>query len=745
MNFERTQTWTFEEVQALDIAIEKYGQNWELIINEFGLPGKPLEWKATKIKLYQKARARALELYQKDLYSTKSKVYHIIIKPENFLKLVEKGSLSKKKLLKPPTAPVASKLSPPEPKKQKTYWTEEQDLMLISAYNEFKKLQVETGKKFSVYNKIVEKHPELKERHKSMVLRDRVGLLQSRIVKKGEFVEYPARRSWHDYRKWLFNEQSQQFVYCFKEVTSGCGRFISERELMTEGLSCKCGRLYKELAKYTRKYPHITYIITEKGKSLTEEVLYVGYTANLSERLQAHKSNLLKDKEYTVRITTRLSEETALKIFKGVKNYVDNTKTYCTLGSKITNINNDEYVPDNTESYIYHHELSGILMTNTSMVKEYVHRINGKWCYIKDSSKDIQEECKCNIKCPVRSIVNQWRGLEKYYPLKIEEVSKIWSNDKNEIDYTIGIAARTKEFLLECIKRKVSLKESTIKGYYNNIKMLCEKANLIENITDGNKILNTIYKTCKNNSTLEKYLMMIPIVYRTLSDNEKEIVFGINHFSIFTILSNEFIKIKKTRDEERASGQKSQKQIENWIEYNVLVDMFKKYKAPSMEDGVEYDTYFAIKLHLFQVAIRNDYRTVKLFDYDPESDNYIDWDKKCFVFNEYKTAGTYGKISTEIKQEVIKDIEQIRQYRMEKRLIYLLNSENNTPLSTSCYSNRISAQMKKICDKHISPIMLRNIFVSYIRKDEIVAEASKQLAKDMHHSEHTSRTIYRKL
>lgn len=755
MEFERTQTWTFEEVKALDLAIEKYGKNWELIIKEFGQEGKGLEDKATKIKLYQKARARALELFQKDLYSPQSKIYHVIIKPENFLKLLNKGSLVRKKKspnekkVKEQKVTVAS-----SPKKQKTEWTEDEDNKLISAYNEFRKLQMESGKRFSIYEKIVEKHPELKDRHKDMVLRDRVGLLQSRIVKRGEFVEFPARRSWLDYKKWLFNDKCQQFVYCFKEVTSGCGRIITERELMTTGLSCKCGKGYLELAKYTKKYPHITYIISEKGKSLTEEVLYVGYTTNLSERLQVHKRNFLKDKEYTVRITTRLSEQTALRIFKGIKNYSNNTKCFYTIKDNlIEKLNNLQepnlkflYEIPLEPDYCYHSK-SGDLITKPTLNFELLKSRQSKsWCYIRNPNKQIQEHCECVIKCPIRSIVNQWKGLEKYYPLNLEQLSKSWIKEDSKIDYSIGIAERSKEFLLSCIKRKTNLKDASIKNYTSIISNLCDKSGLLESITDFKKILECIYKNSKGDSLLEKRLSMIPIIYNTLTPIEQETVFGTNHSEIYNTLYTKFIQLKNQRDTEKQNGQKSKKQEENWIEYDEMVNKFKEYKQiPEITDGVKYDTYLAIKLHLFQATIRNDYRTVKLFDYDTELDNYIDWNTKEFVFNNYKTHETYGKIKTPIKKDVIDDIEKVRKYRLQNKHMYLLNSENNTEITSSTYSLRIGKQMEKIYNKHITPTTMRNIYTSFIRKDELPLETSKKLAMDMHHSESTSRSVYRKI
>jgi hypothetical protein len=65
-----------------------------------------------------------------------------------------------------------------------------------------------------------------------------------------------------------------------------------------------------------------------------------------------------------------------------------------------------------------------------------------------------------------------------------------------------------------------------------------------------------------------------------------------------------------------------------------------------------------------------DWCKMKINGYDKEKDNYIDFDKKVFVFNIYKTSKTYDEQEVEIPNKL---------RRMLKRYIKLLGNNGSTP------------------------------------------------------------------
>ena len=189
-----------------------------------------------------------------------------------------------------------------------------------------------------------------------------------------------------------------------------------------------------------------------------------------------------------------------------------------------------------------------------------------------------------------------------------------------------------------------------------------------------------------------------------MTTEEKEMILG-----EWKSIRDGFLNIAKIeRSNTQVTDSKTEKEASNWVDHDTLVKKFEQYysKKPPCTDK-KYTHYLALALHLYQASVRNDYRTVKLYGYNPETDNYIDWDKKVFVFNDYKTAKYHGQIIIPIKDCIIQDLEDIRTYRAKQGCKYLIQIKDDKEMSSEAYSGMLLRITRKLAIHNIGSKILR--------------------------------------
>jgi hypothetical protein len=227
------------------------------------------------------------------------------------------------------------------------------------------------------------------------------------------------------------------------------------------------------------------------------------------------------------------------------------------------------------------------------------------------------------------------------------------------------------------------------------------------------------------------------------------------HFSaMISFIDNGSDKVKKILDKLRKilmqdqkqydtfleNQTKSDKQIENWIDWPDVVERYKAFEkevAPlwKLNKGEMNKNSFN-KLKMFVLLScyvlipprrSLDYVAFKIRNINESKDNYMK--KRNFIFNTYKTAKTYGKNEVPIDYKLYSIMKKWTDINPSEWLI-TGNNNNMKPITVSQLNNMLN----NFFDKKISVNMLRHSFLSHMYKDLPDLKDIKERADAMGHS-----------
>jgi hypothetical protein len=192
---------------------------------------------------------------------------------------------------------------------------------------------------------------------------------------------------------------------------------------------------------------------------------------------------------------------------------------------------------------------------------------------------------------------------------------------------------------------------------------------------------------------------------------------------------------------EKYKGQQmSEKQKDNWINmtevkdvesrlYTMIKPILSQKHELSPEQKVMITNWLLVALSsgVYFPPRRSEWTYIKLKDYNPETDNYVDLKKGVFVLNRYKTVKLYGRdevaygkqFGTLLKKVVSKLPDQT----------YLLENKGK-PFSAPL----ITMRLNKLFGKNVSTSMLRHIWTSDKYKDMPSLKELSANAEAMGHS-----------
>jgi hypothetical protein len=160
------------------------------------------------------------------------------------------------------------------------------------------------------------------------------------------------------------------------------------------------------------------------------------------------------------------------------------------------------------------------------------------------------------------------------------------------------------------------------------------------------------------------------------------------------------------KDYREIQGEKTARQEENWMSWEEVMKCYNALDPKSIE-------HLATALYVLQPPRRNkDFSLMKVVpEYSETMDkafNYMDAKNKKFIFNNYKTQGTYGSQEMDIPEPVLNVIEG--HYKLKKKFepFFLLHTKTNDQLS----ENGLTRILNKVFGKKISVSMLRNIYLT---------------------------------
>jgi hypothetical protein len=288
--------------------------------------------------------------------------------------------------------------------------------------------------------------------------------------------------------------------------------------------------------------------------------------------------------------------------------------------------------------------------------------------------------------------------------------------------------------LLEKIKKlKPNLKETSIKTYIAGMKKICkgldldhDKCDDIDFLKKREKVvefLDTLPKTTKKNL----YIAIVVSLQAQEKKDDKLIEFYTDHM---TTLANEYEEYIKTQ-------QKSEKQKQNWIDYDEMVEILnrlldrikdKQIHKKEVLDRNEYklfQQYILLRTYL-DIPIRNDFSDMKVIEekeYDKIREEHKgNWliikngNPKEFILHDYKTSGKYGMREIPINKSLGKMIKRWLNVNTSGFFITKLN-DKTSPITPNGITKLLQDLFKRETNKNISTSMIRHIVASHIHKD----------------------------
>ena len=258
-------------------------------------------------------------------------------------------------------------------------------------------------------------------------------------------------------------------------------------------------------------------------------------------------------------------------------------------------------------------------------------------------------------------------------------------------------------------KRDKPISESSRKLYQRNLEKLNDEKPVtsLGFLTDVSKIMQTISKY--KPTTQRSFIISICTVLK--NNNEKL------YQTYFEILS-------KMNSDLKVHVEKTEKQKDNWMGEDEITNIYSKLKKSvpkKIKSKEDYDAilnFMIMSLYVLQAPRRNiDYTLMKISsEMSDKKYNYLDLNNKKFIFNNYKTQGTYLSTVVDVPDDLMRVILMYVKVHPESKK--LKNKKYNIHFLSTFYGENIekSASMtnilNKIFDKKIGSSMLRNMYLT---------------------------------
>lgn len=305
-----------------------------------------------------------------------------------------------------------------------------------------------------------------------------------------------------------------------------------------------------------------------------------------------------------------------------------------------------------------------------------------------------------------------------------------------------------KSKLYEFLKGK-SITESSLKLYLNNLRRLNggEFPTSFTFLKNVEKVLEDLEKYKPN--TRRSYLISI---VTTLKHDPKQ----------KKLYEKYYEHLDKYNKEHAVNNDKSETQKKNWINQEEVKEIYSKMNEevkPLLEQKKvspsEYEKilrWFVLSLYTLQKPRRNaDYQKCLIgrkIPTDLNNDyNYLDLDNDKWIFNNYKTKGTYKSqvidISPEMKSVIMSYLKfhpRGKDLKKKSNLIPMIVDNQGEPFTQT---NSITRMLNKIFSKKIGVSMLRSIYLTDKFGDEM--KELKDTATEMGTSSSTIQNQYIKV
>jgi len=314
--------------------------------------------------------------------------------------------------------------------------------------------------------------------------------------------------------------------------------------------------------------------------------------------------------------------------------------------------------------------------------------------------------------------------------------------------------------IAEIIKsNKKNISETSLKAYTTSLNKLHKMVNgkgdiqnldFLDNFDKVMKILNENYK----DTTKKNYLVAIVNLIKNIKGKELNEKYNAEMMKLNDLVQKNYDKNKKNENQKK-----------NWIEYEEVLKLVKKYKKDTerlftkpIEDLTNKQKDLIqqyLVLYLYSgipfPPLRNDFSNMKIVNRDfkrEEDKNYFVVQSRDFPFfelNEYKTSKKSGKKIIPVKDKELRRIIH-KWVKLSKNDTLLINPQSGTPMTENGLTKYLQKIFMNNLDKSISSSLLRSIYISHkYDNKKMTIEDKKELAEDMLHSKNMSETVYNKI
>ena len=280
------------------------------------------------------------------------------------------------------------------------------------------------------------------------------------------------------------------------------------------------------------------------------------------------------------------------------------------------------------------------------------------------------------------------------------------------------------------------LAPSSIKLYVRNLEKLSDTP--LKNLSflkDVEKITDKLQKYKENT----KRGFLISIVSALSLDKKHKKLYD----TYYKLMMDKNKELKAVE----ASGEKTETQQKNWITWDEVGTKMKDLEDKVNSFGKEINAHqydillqeVILALYYYKAPRRNEYQKmnlVKTITGQPDTLNYLDYDKKQFVFNVFKTARKEGQVKEDIPPELFAIIQKYLKYHplvkgkiTKATNVPFLVYHDGKPLSQI---NAITRVLNRIFGKAVGSSMLRHSYLT--SKYGNITEEMKEDSKAMSHS-----------
>jgi hypothetical protein len=589
-------------------------------------------------------------------------------------------------------------------------WTDDDNEMLLQGYSQFSENWTAIAKAYpTLYNK----HYVYGSSFKNQLWR-----LQKAGIRSNN-LPHVLSKPIQGLEK-LFHREFATFHGLMSITCPWCKKQLTETYLLFTGLSCSCGIYMLLLAQELDCFKHVTYIISKLNTSLTDPVIYVGVANQLRTRLLQHETNWVHDfSQYTVRVSMRINEHTAIKLFSPEKNHAD---TCVRSESFICRVNSSEengLVKEIDIRQLNHHHPDFVtklpllrdhsFVENVGIVFGPIHYMfyDANWCYIEGL-----DECKCLLPCKTRALRNQHNRLPPYYPIPLKLVRHTCKfYPRPNIDYTLGLPYElTERFFLDVIQRNRSILTDTCADYVKSFSRAIQSGF----IQFGS------YPDLFHNQLLHIYgylglstlLLHIKTFLGQLSTSERTLLYGNRFHQVYQLYSL-FLGYHRHVENHSRSLKRELEPPKPVIPYQELLQLIPVAQVKVIHQHVEHgklQQFLAFYLHVKHCMARSDFSQVKTMSYDTAVDDYIDLDRRIIIVREPHVDDHF---EFHLDDNDIQLLQVLIQHNQKRGWIYLFSNTKGQHYPISPYGVLLR-NFTKIVDTEISLPMIRKSVHSHL-------------------------------